>query len=1235
MSSEKETFLKRIHSINGYKTGSVLSVDMHGGTILLGKNGMGKTTVLRLTLLFFGSSPAEITKKDGANKSFIDYNLPTDSSYLVFEYMKQGKPLMVVAYRQSSTTNVAYRFLEGEFDESIFYTENSGKRLILENSALPKTLTILGIPHSSQFGHRDYKEILQSGIKVSGATKESRKINETKAQYSFCGYNKSIAGTEKVGHSTLENTASFSAIKSLIANGVMGINDRNIATPPRFSSDEMNKGRETLSDAKRFQNHSGLVREMGEFKALMDDERLELGVLKSKAIASFEFHESLVATLSEQVNKKHLLLESNKTSFNSQESAHTTAVNGLTYKLEKLSGDLQAIVDTETEYSSMNIESKKILAGRVVELEKELKDVEAELADLTKGHKRVTAKYVQMGVSAKEKAQDEIDGLTVKKDAQLAEFESRVEAIRLKKDAALDAFHESKSQEALSIQTEIAETKGAVALLKLSLKNPESEGIERARSASTSLAQEQSDLEGDYSKAKDKLQQLKDTTQDVSDECGSLADECRKAESDLQSRNDYMEELVAQKEASEDTLFHQIKAYSPVMFGTALKVLTRDALLTISPGLVFRDNNTPLSFDLDCSKLESQEFYDEDELKKKIDQTGRDVERLEAIVANLTGQINTLTGVVLANQKSISALEASVNIALKKRNNKIDEVGKAQLTLDVELESEKNRLEELILIESDKHQTAESKSKKFTIDKDQEKASLIKVYDGKLQAEANAKRSASDQYDGNVKAIRARLDKKLQNIQTSLNADLSDAGVQESELERLGLKIDGVSGELEDARQAEAIVKEFMDWSRDVLSRRPGIELDIQTDGEKLKLMVEEFESVKQEYLANQKELQGSHDALEGRLNASSSELQNFDWLISNELSSFSGSTIFKIEGMPPLAHDIKISYQVHKSREREYFSAGQKCYTRLANALRDMTTLNKALRGLLLQEGIRDIDDSSRWYEYVYAFDLIMNNFLQQEIDLVEEKFARIGVDFITIHQELESLHESINKKGREISRMMNEVAPSFDNIISIEAKIESLVNNKNRIPYRDKLRTVALMAEDIQVGSLKSEPSDEYYRLVSSLLREMQMAPQIKEHGDLIDITIMLEQEGQDRVSIAKTDKELINISSVGLSYLLLLTVYAAITKTFKNDDSARVIWPIDELGKLHSENVRALKKILDNEGIVMFAATPESTPNTLCLFSNLYEVDKNRSLKRYIPQKSALDVMNDALGEVGHVE
>jgi hypothetical protein len=147
--------------------------------------------------------------------------------------------------------------------------------------------------------------------------------------------------------------------------------------------------------------------------------------------------------------------------------------------------------------------------------------------------------------------------------------------------------------------------------------------------------------------------------------------------------------------------------------------------------------------------------------------------------------------------------------------------------------------------------------------------------------------------------------------------------------------------------------------------------------------------------------------------------------------------------------------------------------------------------------------------------------------------------------------------------------------------------------------------------------------------------MAPQIKEHGDLIDITIMLEQEGQDRVSIAKTDKELINISSVGLSYLLLLTVYAAITKTFKNDDSARVIWPIDELGKLHSENVRALKKILDNEGIVMFAATPESTPNTLCLFSNLYEVDKNRSLKRYIPQKSAVDVMNDALGEVGHVE
>jgi hypothetical protein len=52
-------------------------------------------------------------------------------------------------------------------------------------------------------------------------------------------------------------------------------------------------------------------------------------------------------------------------------------------------------------------------------------------------------------------------------------------------------------------------------------------------------------------------------------------------------------------------------------------------------------------------------------------------------------------------------------------------------------------------------------------------------------------------------------------------------------------------------------------------------------------------------------------------------------------------------------------------------------------------------------------------------------------------------------------------------------------------------------------------------------------------------------------------------------------------------------------------------------------------------MFAATPESTTNTLCLFNNLYEVDKNRKMKRYIPQKSALENMNDALGESQHAE
>lgn len=1208
---------------------------MQEGTILLGKNGMGKTSILRLALLFFGSSPSEITRKDGANKSFIDYNLPTDSSYLIFEYMKEGQPLMVIAHRQASSSNVAYRFADGEFDQSVFYSEDSGRKLIIENVNLAKTLTSKGISHSSQYGHSDYKEILQSGIRIAGSSKDSRKTNETKAKYSFCQYNKTISGTEKVGQSTLENKASFDGIKSLIANGVMGMGSQDIASPPRFSFEEMNKGRQILSEARRFLKNSDLVREMGEFKSLFDSENAELSRLKAKSYAAFKFHQSAVELLSKKAEAKATELNDLRQEFEGEDSAHQTEINGLNFRIEGLSQELDAITAKETEYDSTNIESKKVLAGRVAELEAELKSISDELKALTHGYTRVTDEHAEKTAGVIENSQTELDGLASTKNSRSEDSELKASLVRDEQLIALDEFNDEKLLESSIIQAEDAEAGKQLALLKIAFKNPESDGIERARTRIETLSQEEISLNTSHQKAKDRFFELKENNGKSALKKNELIDERGNIRAILKARNDDMDSLLAQKDASKDTVFHQVKEHSPTMLGIALKTLTREALLSTAPGLVFRDSNSPLSFDLDCSKLVTQDFYDEDELKRRIGQAGAEIERLAGEEARLTSQIDELLTILADNKKTLPSLEATVNVEFKKLQQKQFDLKSAGKALDVELEEKKHHIEGLMSAEESKEEIARSKLEKFQADKEIQKTELLSRYALKIQSEVDSKVKIIKQYEANVEEAKQRRQTKLQEIQTSLEADLTDAGVQKEELERIsGLKT-SAEDYLEKARQANEEVKEYQAWSRDVLSKKPGIEARLKQGSDKLKLAIKSHTALKESYASRKKELQRIFDDLESKLNKSEKERLGFENLNSNELSEIPFSDDFSIDGTPPLADEVKHSYQSLKANKDKYFRDGRRCHLKLSTALRDMTSLSHEMRELLAQEGIVDIDDSSRWHESVYAFALIMNNFLQQEIDIVKEKFARIGVDFITIHEELEATHENINKKGREISNMMNEIAPSFDNLLSIEAKIESNVNNKNQIPYRDKLRSVATMAEDIKNHPAGNEPGDDYYSLVSSLLREMQSAPQIKNYGDLIDITIKLDQEGQDKINIAKTDKELESISSVGLSYLLLLTVYVAITKTFKSDTAARVVWPIDELGKLHSENVRVLKDILDKEGIVMFSATPETTPNMLCIFKNLYEVDKHRNLKRFPTPKSALEAMDDAISEVSHVE
>lgn len=69
-------------------SGRITAIDPRGGAAVLGDNGVGKTTTLRMLPLFFGHLPSQIASTSQGQEPMVGFVLPTDASAITFEYQR-------------------------------------------------------------------------------------------------------------------------------------------------------------------------------------------------------------------------------------------------------------------------------------------------------------------------------------------------------------------------------------------------------------------------------------------------------------------------------------------------------------------------------------------------------------------------------------------------------------------------------------------------------------------------------------------------------------------------------------------------------------------------------------------------------------------------------------------------------------------------------------------------------------------------------------------------------------------------------------------------------------------------------------------------------------------------------------------------------------------------------------------------------------------------------------------
>ncbi|WP_413693329.1 ATP-binding protein [Psychromonas sp. KJ10-2] len=121
---------------------------------------------------------------------------------------------------------------------------------------------------------------------------------------------------------------------------------------------------------------------------------------------------------------------------------------------------------------------------------------------------------------------------------------------------------------------------------------------------------------------------------------------------------------------------------------------------------------------------------------------------------------------------------------------------------------------------------------------------------------------------------------------------------------------------------------------------------------------------------------------------------------------------------------------------------------------------------------------------------------------------------------------------------------------------------------------------------------------------------------HHQLFDIEFTISEKGQ--LKHARNARQLKKISSTGLSYLAMLSLYAGILGMLRgeSDVQTQIILPVDELGELAAENIDLLLTMFNDNAITMLSASPSTDRHILSLYERHYKIKDNKIFHAHIP-------------------
>lgn len=1216
--------LKKIILIDSFWTGKTVLLNLDGHINLSGTNGAGKTTFLRLIQLFWGERPSNIVSSTGSKKGFLDYYLPRNSSYLIYEYQRPAQQTCHVMI-QSDGRAARYKFIDAPFDKDYYVDENNLPR----DSSSVDRLYRATVETSNLLSVDDYCSVIQCHQAHSGK-KWLRPL-----QNRFAMAAAPMTHIEKVIGSVIEKIGDFDTIKQMLID----------ISRDKLSHQLLDHEQDKIPFQLNKQHIDAWLADLNasrELEAKQDEfERLLLTIAELKDTLNELAHihyftrqyrqstqlelDKIVQTLATLKAQREQLKKNHEQQLDPKEDELRTLNNAIKdYEFE-----IQALEEQKLKYEQQDAESfavKGSLLEQIIQQQQanrlEIEALESKSKEIKQFYENQRSELAHRHSSQQQKFDNQCTEEQLAQAQKLTEaknsYQQRKDRLAEEKEQRLKPINEQQSQ--LTIAFGIAKAglehiQPSAALEKQIAQTRQQ--LDAARQEVKLAFQAQNTANKDYSLALANYQTIE----------VELKNKNSEHQNTQQLHKQCLKRLSPEAGSLQDFLDHEVEGWQ------------QNIGRVIAPELLESKDLSPRH--VDSAQLH---FYG---LDINLDALA-DRENLTSDKATLEQQEKDLFARLTGLEEEQKQLQASLVAANKHREQCKNQVNHAEQALNrcshIEANLQQEEQDVLNKIKAEQEKTrAEIQQKMTQLSQEIEacKQSIKNIADehqaeqDKLHTEHLGREGTiiSDA-ENTIKAIKLLMDEAAQQfkqeqkrIDLQLKSDLQASGADDTIIE-LSAKQKQLKQQENEARAYQERNKDYQNWLSNRWRQNPQLCLQRSNAVQQASKLSETIEQLKRDYTKQRAQLNediSQHGILQGN---------NQSLLIQL------GNSIDQLSACPPILSEVFPEYAastlpglttstLQKRKRQEQILINGK------NTLRQL--FNRHHRSQLAQEWQKAMEQPGNAYFQAEALDI------EQPLKTVLSMVAHIKQ---ATSQQIELHATDVNTfydHLRQFDRIIKQTGASLSSHVSEKQYFNAL--GEIKVNIRTKMH-------DLEYWQALKNFGDNYHQycdqrdltgnaeIPNSLLEAMGELTSLLpatgisiKHLSLFDIEFSITENGQ--VKHARNAKELKDVSSTGLSYLALITFFTGVTSMLRRNNPTVIGWPIDELGDLAPENIEAMMHMLEQQNIHILSATPTADRHVLGLFKRRYQLDKQKLHEVSLP-KTKLDQLLSQINqeEASHV-